>query len=82
MAVAAVEMRLAAVADRAGIKGITIEAEGSTVTLKGLVESEDARRVAAALVALEPGVSKVKNELTVAAAIDQPASGEPAADSD
>lgn len=52
-----------------------------TVTLKGTVASDHARQLAERLVMLEPGVSKVKNELTVAeTAVSPETSGDPAAE--
>ena len=41
---------------------VQVAADGQ-VTLRGRVPSEDVRRLAAALVRLEPGVRRVRNEL-------------------
>ncbi|MBW3540027.1 MAG: BON domain-containing protein [Planctomycetes bacterium] len=49
---------------------VTLDSEG-VATLTGTVASERARRLAAAITRLEPGVRRVNNELTVAAAGNQ-----------
>ncbi len=48
----------------AGVE-VTVDGEG-VATLRGTVESEDARRLAAAMLRLEPGIRSVENQLTVA----------------
>lgn len=58
--------RFEKLSSRVGLQDVTVEADGSTVILRGSVDTEDARRVAAAMARLEPGVRKVKNELTIA----------------
>jgi len=50
---------------RTDFKGITIDANGSRVTLRGEVDSAETGRLAAMLTRLEPGVRSVQNELTV-----------------
>ncbi|MBI3863335.1 MAG: BON domain-containing protein [Planctomycetia bacterium] len=47
------------------LKGVTFEADGSTIILRGSVDSDETRRLASALVRLEPGVRSVRNELTI-----------------
>jgi hypothetical protein len=44
---------------------ITVETEGRTVVLRGVVANDHARVLAAQLAHLEPGVAEVRNELTV-----------------
>lgn len=68
-----VQARFERISRRAALEGVTISVDGSTVTLRGQVASEDARKLAGMLVALEPGVRSVKNELTVGA--EPPAAG-------
>lgn len=50
---------------RGGFEGVQVVADGDKVTLRGQVDTEDARKLAAMLVSIEPGVSAVSNELTV-----------------
>lgn len=50
---------------RKDFDGITVHAAGAVVTLRGEVNSEAARRLAAMIAGLEPGVRKVQNELVV-----------------
>ena len=55
------------VARRPALRGVNVEAdESGRVLLKGTVDSEGARDLAAAIVRLEPGVRDVVNELEVA----------------
>ena len=42
---------------------ITVEMENSTVILRGVVKNEHDRKLLEQLVKLEPGISKVQNEL-------------------
>ncbi|HKB04760.1 MAG TPA: BON domain-containing protein, partial [Gemmataceae bacterium] len=44
---------------------ITLEVVGNTVILRGRVSDEDERRLVEGMVALEPGVHEVRNELEV-----------------
>ena len=44
---------------------ISIEAAGSTVTIRGTVHSEQQRRVMEQAIRMEPGISRVKNELAI-----------------
>jgi osmotically-inducible protein OsmY len=53
---------------RAAFKGVTLEADGGLVTLRGEVDTPETSRLAAMLTRLEPGVRTVQNELTVARA--------------
>ena len=46
---------------------IQVAMQGRTAVLQGTVASEEERKLAATLVSLEPGVSAVRNELTVSA---------------
>ena len=59
-------------ASRAGMSGVTVETSGSTVILRGMVDSEDTRRLAATIARLEPGVRTVQNDLTVSAPVPAP----------
>jgi osmotically-inducible protein OsmY len=56
-----------------GYEGVAIEVDGRKAILRGEVDSAEAKRMAAMLVKLEPGVRSVQNELTVKA---QPAPAE------
>lgn len=62
---AALSTRFKKLSDRVDVQGVTVETAGSTVTLRGTVDSEDARRLAGMLVGLEPGVRTVNNQITV-----------------
>ncbi|MBO0700319.1 MAG: BON domain-containing protein, partial [Zavarzinella sp.] len=44
---------------------VTVEVAGNTVILRGRVASEDEKRLVEGMVALEPGVHEVRNELEV-----------------
>jgi len=58
-------------ARRSSLEGVTLAvADGGTVTLSGQVPDPVARRIAANLVRMEPGVRSVTNELTVVVAAD------------
>jgi osmotically-inducible protein OsmY len=46
--------------------GVNVSVQGDTVTLRGSVSSENDRLLAAQMAMLEPSVSSVRNELTVA----------------
>ncbi len=46
--------------------GVKVSVQGDTVTLRGSVSSENDRLLAAQMAMLEPSVSSVRNELTVA----------------
>ena len=59
------ETRFDKLASKTEFKGITIEADGSRVILRGEVDSARSGKLAAILARMEPGVSKVQNELTV-----------------
>lgn len=61
-------------AQRSQLSGVSVASANvkGSVTLKGTVKSQSAKRLAAALLRLEPGVRKVKNELQVAAASAEP----------
>ena|SRR5579872_1158398 len=52
-------------ASKSQFKDIEVETVGSMVILRGAVDSERSSRLAAILARMEPGVSKVRNELTV-----------------
>lgn len=52
---------------RPQLAGVTVTADdGGRIVLRGTVETEEARELAAALVRLEPGVREIVNELSVA----------------
>lgn len=61
----ALNTRFDKLSKRAGFEGIEIVADGDRVTLRGQVDNEDTRKLAAMLASIEPGVSTVANELTV-----------------
>jgi osmotically-inducible protein OsmY len=61
----ALNTRFDKLAKRAGFEGVQIVADGDKVTLRGQVDTEDTRKLAAMLASIEPGVSSVTNELTV-----------------
>ena len=56
-----------------GLSGVSVAVNDGKVTLRGQVNSEESRKLAGMLVALEPGVRSVQNDLTVA---EPPAPGE------
>ena len=62
---AALTTRFNKLASTTQFKGINIETDGSRVILRGEVDSERTIRLAAILARMEPGVSKVQNDLTV-----------------
>ena len=62
---AALTTRFNKLASTTQFKGINIETNGNQVILRGEVDSERTIRLAAILARMEPGVSKVQNELTV-----------------
>jgi len=49
----------------ANYDGVAVEVDGRKAILRGEVDSAEARRMAAMLVKLEPGVRSVQNELTI-----------------
>jgi osmotically-inducible protein OsmY len=49
----------------ANYDGVAVEIDGRKAILRGEVDSAEAKRMAAMLVKLEPGVRSVQNELTV-----------------
>lgn len=53
---------------------VSVLVQGETATLTGLVATERDRRLAALIVLLEPGISKIENELTIAQNANPPAS--------
>jgi hypothetical protein len=54
------------ISNRAELKGVTVQTpEAGEVVLKGTVATEDARRLAAIMARLEPGVRSVRNDITV-----------------
>jgi osmotically-inducible protein OsmY len=56
---------------------VNVSVEGSTVTLRGTVNSEEDRQLAAQMAMLEPAVMSVQNDLKVAAAAPAPAAVSP-----
>jgi hypothetical protein len=57
--------RFAKLASKEQFKGIDVEADGSSVILRGEVDSDRTSRLATILARMEPGVKRVRNELTV-----------------
>jgi osmotically-inducible protein OsmY len=51
---------------------VRVSVQGDTAILRGSVQSESDRQLAAQLAMLEPAVSSVRNELTVAAPAASP----------
>ncbi|MGE5195432.1 MAG: BON domain-containing protein [Deltaproteobacteria bacterium] len=62
---AALAKRFQKLSDRKGFEGITIDADGNKLVLRGEVDSAQTSRLATMLARMEPGVKSVKNELTV-----------------
>ncbi len=60
-----ITVRFSKLSSRAAFKGVSMETDGTVVTLRGEVDKSETRRLAGMLAAIEPGVRKVKNELTV-----------------
>lgn len=58
-------VRLDNFAKRSALSGVDVVVDGGKVTLRGQVDTEESRRLAGMLVALEPGVRSVQNDLTV-----------------
>jgi osmotically-inducible protein OsmY len=58
-------VRFDGLSKREGMGGVNVDVNGGKVTLRGQVDSEDSRKLAAMLVSLEPGVRSVQNDLTV-----------------
>lgn len=48
-----------------GARDVNFEVQGTTVTVKGEVDSEETKRLVGMLAGLEPGVGKVQNELAI-----------------
>jgi hypothetical protein len=63
-----IQTRIAALAVDHSLGQPQVSVEGDTVVLRGVAESESQILVLANLIALEPGVRAVRNEMTVAAA--------------
>ena len=57
--------RLTKIGKQKGYEGVTVEVDGRTATLRGEVDSAEAKRMASMLVKLEPGIRSVQNEITV-----------------
>jgi hypothetical protein len=57
--------RFQKLSSRKAFEGITIEADGGKLTLRGEVDSAQTGKLAVTLARMEPGVKSVKNELTV-----------------
>jgi osmotically-inducible protein OsmY len=64
-ATTAMSKRFEKLSKRAAFKGVTIDADGGRVTLRGEVDSAETGRLAVMMTRLEPGVRSVLNELTV-----------------
>ncbi|MSR59545.1 MAG: BON domain-containing protein [Planctomycetaceae bacterium] len=58
-------LRFQRLSQRASFQGVQIDAENGIVTLRGEVDTDETRKLAINLVALEPGVKSVESELTV-----------------
>lgn len=63
--VSRISARFDKLSTRSALRGVTFDADGGTVVLRGQVSSEENRKLAGILVSMEPGVRAVKNELTV-----------------
>ena len=61
----ALTTRFAKLASKSQFKGIEIETDGNSVVLRGEVDSDRTSRLATILARMEPGVKRVRNELTV-----------------
>jgi osmotically-inducible protein OsmY len=68
-----IQTRLARLAVDHSLGRPEVAVEGDTVVLRGVAESESQRQVLANLIALEPGVRAVRNEMVVAVAPATPA---------
>jgi hypothetical protein len=71
---AGIQTRLARIADQRKWTRPNLQMEGDTAVLSGVAASENERDVMAQLLAIEPGVREVRNEMTVA----EPPSAAPA----
>jgi hypothetical protein len=65
-----IRARLASLAADHRIGQPIVTMEGDTAVLRGVAESESQRQVLANLIALEPGVRQVRNEMQLAAAVN------------
>lgn len=61
----ALTIRFDKISKRASFNDVKVDVEGGKATLRGEVDTEDNRKLAAMLVAIEPGVRSVQNDLTV-----------------
>lgn len=73
MTVKKLNTRFDGLSKKEGLSGVSVAVNDGKVTLRGQVNSEESRKLAGMLVALEPGVRSVQNDLTVA---EPPAPGE------
>jgi len=62
----AITTRFGKLASKSQFQDIEVEADGNTVILRGEVDSVRSSKLATILARMEPGVKKVRNELTVA----------------
>lgn len=58
-----------------GAAGVKFEVTGNSVTIRGVVDSEDTKRLVGMLAGLEPGINKVHNELAIAKGVLPRSSG-------
>ena len=63
---AAISTRFSKLSSKSQFKDIQIEMDGDVVVLRGQVDTERSGKVAVVLARMEPGVTTVRNELTVA----------------
>ncbi len=61
---AQIQTRLARIPSNVGTNGVQVVMDGRTAVLRGSVASQADDRMLQRLLSLEPGVSKVKSELT------------------
>ncbi len=65
----------ATVARIGGIRSVEVTIENGVAVLRGVAESEEARRLATLIVKLEPGVRQVRNEMRVVRSTGSTATG-------
>jgi hypothetical protein len=64
-----ISTRFSKLASESRFKGIEVETDGNTVTLRGEVDSERTGKLAVILARIEPGIKRVRSELTVASPV-------------
>ncbi len=58
--------RFQSLASRPALRGINVRMEGRTAVLNGVVAAASDRRMSELLIRLEPGVSSVDNQISIA----------------